>query len=89
MKISGYILSLLIITTVPVEGSYESARTNGLIAASALLVAGGTIVLCRRSYSKFDKIFEVIGGLALITAGFAGIVLSGEISRKIEKLYYK
>ena len=88
MKINQYILSLLLLTTVPVHASYESARTNGIIAASAVVAAGGTIVLCRRSYSTTDKVFEVIGGLALIAAGFAGIVLSGEISRKIEKLYY-
>ena len=89
MNISGIILAVLIATTVPAYASNESLRTQGLVAASVLLVAGGTIVLCRRSYSKFDKIFEVIGGAILIAAGVAGIVLSGEISQKIEQLYYK
>lgn len=89
MKISTSILSLILIITIPMHGSYESARTNGIIGASVVLVGGGTLILCRRSYSTFDKVFETVGGLALIAAGFAGIVLSGEISRKIEKLYYK
>lgn len=89
MKISGIILLALIVTTVPSYASNESVRTQGLVAASVLLVAGGTIVLCRRSYSKFDKIFEIIGGTALIALGVAGIVLSGEISKEIEHLYYK
>lgn len=89
MKITTALLSLLLITTIPMRASYESARTNGIIGASVVLVAGGTLLISRRSYSTFDKVFETIGGLALIAAGFAGIVLSGEVSRKIEKLYHK
>lgn len=89
MKISGYILGLLLFTTIPAHAGYESARTNGLIAASVILVYFGGRLLTRGSYSKLDKIFEVVGGCALIAAGFAGIVLSGEISHEIEKLYHK
>ncbi|GMU19655.1 MAG: hypothetical protein AMXMBFR12_08470 [Candidatus Babeliales bacterium] len=90
MKSTKYILSLLMLTTIPIHAtSNETIRTWALAQAGVVLVAGGTIVLCRKSYSKFDKIFEVIGGAALIAAGIAGIVLSGEISHLIEKHYYR
>lgn len=89
MKLSGIILGFLLLTTIPVAGNNSAIRTQGLVTASACLVAGGTYLLCRRSYGKIDKLFEVVGGLALIAAGVAGIVLSGEISDKIEELYYK
>lgn len=88
MKISGIILGLLMVTTIPAYGGNETTR-QGIVAISVLLAAGGTMVLCRRSYSKFDKILEIIGGSVLIAAGIAGVVLSGEISRVIEKGYYK
>lgn len=88
MKLSGFILSLLIATTIPLQGTSDSTK-QGLVAISVLLAAGGTIVLCRRSYSKFDKILEVIGGATLIALGVAGVVLSGEISHEIEKRFYR
>lgn len=89
MKISGYILMLLLVTTIPTNARDESTTKYGLVASSVLLVYFGGRLLTRGSYSTFDKFFEVIGGCALILTGFAGIVLSGEISREIENLYYK
>ncbi|CAN5192843.1 hypothetical protein BH09DEP1_BH09DEP1_6840 [soil metagenome] len=89
MKISGIILGLLLFTTMPTYSSNNDKSTKyGLVGSSVLLVYFGCRLLTRGSYSKFDKVFEVLGGSALIVAGFAGIVLSEELSRRIEKLYY-
>lgn len=88
MKISKILLGFLVLTTVPAKASDHTMRTQGLVTVSAILAAGGIYLLCRRSYGKIDKIFEVIGGAVLLAAGIAGIVLSGEISHKIEQLYY-
>lgn len=89
MKISGIILGLLIATTIPTYAHADESTKYGLVASSVLLVYFGGRLLTRGSYSKFDKVFEVFGGCALIIAGFAGIVLSREISQEIERLYYK
>jgi glucokinase len=87
MKISGIILGLLIVTTIPSYGGNETKQ--GLTTIAVLVAGAGTYVMCRRSYSKFDKICEVIGGAVLLAAGVAGVVLAGDISNKIERLYYK
>lgn len=88
MKKIALILGLLMLAPGSLHARDESTK-YGIISSGVIMVYFGSRLITRGSYSTFDKIFEVVGGTALIAAGLASIVLSGEITHKIENLYYK
>lgn len=81
------LLTLILSCSTSYPTSNEEIRTKGIVAAGVLLTAGGTYILCRRSTSIPMKTFEIIAGAALIAAGIAGIVLSGDLAHEIENLF--
>jgi len=59
----------------------------GLVTAGVFVTLGGVHILCRQNNGFANKIFDVITGLGLISAGITGIVMSGQISKEIENTF--
>lgn len=62
-------------------------RTMGLVTAGVLITWGGVHLISRQNHGLANKIFDVLAGLSLIGAGVTGIVLSGQISKEIERAF--
>lgn len=76
--------------TVPLQvyaNRPHEIRTMGLVTAGVLVTWGGVHLISRQNHGLANKIFDVLAGLSLIGAGITGIVLSGQISKEIERAF--
>ena len=83
-----FLFTLLATSFTPAKAlNTHEIRTWGLVTAGVLVTWAGVHVLIRQNYDITNKMFDVITGLVLISAGITGIVLSDRISREIEHAF--